>query len=38
MRLFIAFTLWIFRPTTDYLKPVLNEEGIVIGMEYEHVT
>jgi hypothetical protein len=34
----LAFALWAFRPVTGYLKPVLNEEGILIGMEYEHLT
>lgn len=34
----LAFMLWIFQPITGYLKPMLNEEGVLIGMEYEHVT
>lgn len=34
----LAFIFWIFRPVTGYLKPSISHSGMIVGMEYVHVT
>jgi hypothetical protein len=34
----LAFLFWILRPVTGYLKPSLSDSGMIVGLEYVHVT
>lgn len=34
----LAFLFWIFRPVTGYLKPMISDSGLIMGLEYVHVT